>query len=373
MYDYLEFASSVQPAVQRVDSKPTLSSLARFKAEHGMVGLQEISTRNSAFRNFSHDTDGALYSGDERGSQWKFFSTIFTSLSDYKQGFNHAYLLDYPPYSPTTSLIANPANWSTIPNDIPRATRMFGQGTDRSFAINQMPSRGFGGGNYLGTGYGDSGAMTNLTDSNHTCTPEMPHTATPTKRWHLYQRQQTVKLKTSSFDWGVWIRQPKDDPFRTLNMAGAYVFRGVNPGSVGAGSLQEANDVYAVVCKAANHNPSLHTGLVPDSSDPNVVINQGWFNWSGLHHNGNKSGYKYRYNDYCNVRSLEFIDAEDCHTWTHIGGTVDIVNFNPNGVGAGYYENVTLSMFFAENHSNLDGASVNTGSIEFMNPYIIGH
>jgi hypothetical protein len=78
MSEYLEFTSPVQPTVQRVDGIPTLE-----RHEQGL----NLCT-NSDFTS-NNDTDGAIYSGEVRNTEWKMYSPVFISTVDYKQDTNH--------------------------------------------------------------------------------------------------------------------------------------------------------------------------------------------------------------------------------------------------------------------------------------------
>jgi hypothetical protein len=94
MQKYLEFASPVQPTVQRVDGIPTL--------ERHELGANLCTNAN--FKDNNNKTEGSLYSGQDYGTQWKFYSPVFISNQDWKQAFGFTYHLPYPPYSNTTSL-----------------------------------------------------------------------------------------------------------------------------------------------------------------------------------------------------------------------------------------------------------------------------
>lgn len=344
MQDYLEFASSVQPTVQRVDGLPTL--------ERHELGSNLCA--NSDFTN-NNNTDGAIYSGEVRGTQWMMYSPVFVSDSDYKQGFNFQYILPYQPYQNTTSLVGDPSDWNQIPSKQKRGVKMFGLGSDFGLTtLNRDPDRSYT------TGGGET-PIIGITDSSVTISPVS--TWGDVKTWSRYDRFQTVTTTASSITYGAWVRCNPNDLFRALNMGGLYLWQDVSPSLTGARTIK----VSAMVVKRSANNVSLHTGSLPH---PPSGLAQGHFNWSGMNHRYGEQNWqyanvdKYRWNDQSSVDNLDTYDAEDLSTWTRIEQTVAL---SGNGL-----KRVGIAMFFAENCSYLlanDGEV--TGSIEFFSPFVL--
>lgn len=325
MQEYLEFASPVQPTVQRVDGIPTLE-------RHDVNG--NLCT-NSNFKDNNNNTEGSLYSGDDYDTDWKFYSPVFISTTDYKQAFGFTYHLPYPPYLNTTSLVPTPADFADIPN-IPRAYKMYGQGTDFSLAFNQDSDRTY-----------PEPPIVGLTNSSTTISGSTSWRDAGT--WTRYERQQSVTTSSNVVTFGAWVKCNPDDLFRQLNMGGLYLWQDVN--------ANPPTNVYvnAIVVKRASHTPNLRTGTLPTG--------QHHYNWSGLNHSAPLAAIKYRWNDTTNVQSIDYYDAEDTAVWTRIEKTVTLQGSGSRQVG--------LATFFAENCSYLDGGSELSGSIEFYNPFIV--
>lgn len=332
MQEYLEFASPVQPSVQRVDGVPTLE-------RHDVSG--NLCT-NSNFKDNDNNTDGALYSGQDYGTDWKFYSPVFIGGSDvgYKQAFGFTYHLPYPPYLNTTSLVPDPADFADIPN-IPRAYKMYGQGTDFSFPLNQDSDRTY-------VDLDRDTPIVGLTNIYTTISGSTPWRDAGT--WTRYERQQSITTSSNVVTFGAWVKCNPNDLFRQLNMGGLYLWQDTR--------TTPPSYVYvnAIVVKRASHTPNLRTGTLPPG--------QHHYNWSGLNHNApGTSAPKYRFNDTTNVQSIDYYDAEDTAVWTRIEKTVTLQGSGSRQVG--------LATFFAENCSYLDGGSELSGSIEFYNPFIV--
>ena len=326
MHNYVEFASPVQPTVQRVDGIPTLE-------RHDVNG--NLCT-NSNFKDNNNNTEGALYSGDDYDTDWKFYSPVFISTADYKQAFGFTYHLPYPPYLNTTSLVPTPADFADIPN-IPRSYKMYGQGTDFSLAINQDSDRTY-----------EETPIVGLTNSSTTITGSTAWRDAGT--WTRYERQQSITTSSNVVTFGAWVKCNPNDLFRQLNMGGLYLWQDVN--------ATPPTNVYvnAIVVKRASHTPDLATGTLP--------VGQNHYNWSGLNHSAPSiDGNKYRWNDSINVESIDYYDAEDTAVWTRVEKTVTLQGSGSRQVG--------LATFFAENCSYLDGGSELSGSIEFYNPFVV--
>ena len=328
MQKYLEFASPVQPTVQRVDGIPTL--------ERHELGANLCTNAN--FKDNNNNTEGSLYSGQDYNTDWKFYSPVFIGGENvgWKQAFGFTYHLPYPPYLNTTSLVASPADWSNIPT-IPRSYKMYGQGTDFSFAFNQNSDRTY-----------EEPPIVGLTNSSTTISGSTPWRDAGT--WTRYERQQSVATTADVVTFGAWVKCNPNDLFRQLNMGGLYLWQDT--------SANPPTNVYvnAIVVKRASHTPNLRTGTLPTG--------QHHYNWSGLNHSAPSiGGNKYRWNDATNVQSIDYYDAEDTAVWTRIEKTVTLQGTGMKQIG--------LATFFAENCSYLDGGSELSGSIEFYNPYVI--
>jgi hypothetical protein len=328
MRKHLEFASPVQPTVQRVDGIPTL--------ERHELGANLCTNAN--FKDNNNNTEGSLYSGQDYNTDWKFYSPVFIGGENvgWKQAFGFTYHLPYPPYLNTTSLVASPADWSNIPT-IPRSYKMYGQGTDFSFAFNQNSDRTY-----------EEPPIVGLTNSSTTISGSTPWRDAGT--WTRYERQQSVATTADVVTFGAWVKCNPNDLFRQLNMGGLYLWQDI--------SANPPTNVYvnAIVVKRASHTPNLRTGTLPTG--------QHHYNWSGLNHSApSPGGDRYRWNDTTNVQSIDYYDAEDTAVWTRIEKTVTLQGTGMKQIG--------LATFFAENCSYLDGGSELSGSIEFYNPYVI--
>lgn len=337
MRKHLELASPVQPSVQRIDGIPTLESY-----EIGGNLCANSSLTQSSTSSLNNNTDGALYSNDDRGTSWKFYSPVFTSEGDWKQGFGFTYLLPYPPYQNTTSLVGDPSQASSIPYWLHRGVRMYGLGSDFSLASNQNSDRTF-----------EEAPIVGLCNTSTTISGSTSWRDAGT--WTRYDRCQTVTTSSDTITFGAYVRCDPNDALRALNMGGLYLWQDTSASPTGARSIQ----VNAIVIKRAAHSPSLKTGSIPTG--------QGHYNWSGLNHSsadgtlGNTS--KYRWNDFLTVESLDYYDSEDFSNWTRVEKTVTLQGSGSRQVG--------LAMYFAENCSYLDGGGELSGSIDFYNPYII--
>jgi hypothetical protein len=328
MQKYLEFASPVQPTVQRVDGIPTL--------ERHELGANLCTNAN--FKYNLNNTEGSLYSGQDYGTDWKFYSPVFIGGANvgWKQAFGFTYHLPYPPYLNTTSLVPNPIDWPSIPN-ISRSYKMYGQGTDFSEPFNQNSDRTY-----------EETPIVGLTNSSTTISGSTPWRDAGT--WTRYERQQSVATTADVVTFGAWVKCNPNDLFRQLNMGGLYLWQDT--------SANPPTNVYvnAIVVKRASHTPNLRTGTLPTG--------QHHYNWSGLNHSApSPGGDRYRWNDTTNVQSIDYYDAEDTAVWTRVEKTVTLQGTGMKQIG--------LATFFAENCSYLDGGSELSGSIEFYNPYVI--
>jgi hypothetical protein len=337
MQEYLEFASPVQPTVQRVDGIPTLE-------RHDVDG--NLCT-NSNFKDNSNNTEGSLFSGQDYGTQWKFYSPLFISTHDHKQAFGFTYHLPHPPYLNTTSLVASPANFADIP-EIPRSYKMYGQGTDFSLELNQDSDRTY-----------NEPSIVGLTNDSTNITSNTAWRDAGT--WTKYDRQQSVATTADVVKFGAWVKCDPNDLFRQLNMGGLYLWQNTSTASTPGGGTPSNVYVNAIVVKRASHTPNLKTGTV-STLNPN----QGHYNWGGLSHlepTTLSTTTKYRWNDTLTVQGIDYYDAEDASVWTRIEKTVTLQGTGMKQIG--------LATFFAENCSYLDGGSELSGSIEFYNPYVV--
>jgi hypothetical protein len=339
MQKYLEFASPVQPTVQRVDGIPTL--------ERHELGANLCTNAN--FKDNNNNTEGSLYSGQDYGTDWKFYSPVFIGGDNvgWKQAFGFTYHLPYPPYLNTTSLVASPADWSNIPT-IPRSYKMYGQGTDFSFAFNQNPDRTY-----------EEPPIVGLTNNSTNVTSSTAWRDAGT--WTKYDRQQSVATTADVVKFGAWVKCDPNDLFRQLNMGGLYLWQNTSTSPTPGGGTPAIVYVNAMVVKRASHTPNLKTGTVSTGAP-----NQGHYNWGGLSHldpNIINSSTRYRWNDTLTVQGIDYYDAEDTAVWTRIEKTVTLQGTGMKQIG--------LATFFAENCSYLDGGSELSGSIEFYNPYVI--
>lgn len=337
MQEYLEFASPVQPTVQRVDGIPTL--------ERHELGANLCTNAN--FKDNNNNTEGGLYSGQDYGTGWKFYSPLFITTADYKQAFGFTYHLPYPPYLNTTSLVPSPADFADIP-EIPRSYKMYGQGTDFSLALNQDSDRTY-----------EEPPIVGLTNDSTTITGSTAWRDPGT--WTRYERQQSVATTADVVKFGAWVKCDPNDLFRQLNMGGLYLWQNTSTSSTPGGGTPSNVYVNAMVVKRASHTPNLKTGTVSTQAP-----NQGHYNWGGLSHldsNITNVSFRYRWNDVLNVQGIDYYDAEDAAVWTRIEKTVTLQGTGMKQIG--------LATFFAENCSYLDGGSELSGSIEFYNPYII--
>lgn len=332
MHNYLEFASPVQPTVQRVDGIPTLEN---YEQDNNLC-------TNSTFQNHNNDTDGSIYNGIDRDTDWQFYSPVFVSASDYKLGHNFQYILPYPPYNNTTSLVPTPADHADIPNNVKRGVRMFGLGDDFGIALNQDADRT----------YIEPYRETPITGLHDTSTTISSSTAwRDSGTWTRYDRCQMVTTSANTVKFGAYVRCDPNDALRALNMGGLYLWQDT---TVGTG----ARTVYvnAIIAKRAAHTPNLKTGTIP--------AGVGHYHFSGL--NGNDPDQTtniYRWNDYLTVEGIDYYDSEDVATWTKIEKTVTLQGSGTRTLG--------LAMFFAENMSYLNDDGELTGSIDFYNPYVI--
>ena len=339
MYDYLEFASSVQPTVQRVDGTPTLE---RHELGNNLV-------ENEYFYN-QNNTDGGIYSGEGRNTGWKFLSPVFISNVDYKQGFNFQYFLPNPPYSNTTSLVDTPADWDDIPLKLKRGLKMFGLGNVFGLVLNQNSGRSFSEVPIVG--------MTNKTIDSNTAWRDAD-------TWAKYDCCQDITTTADSVTFGAWVRCDPNDALRALNMGGLYLYQDTESNPTG----QRTVFVNSMVVKRAANTPNLKTG--GSSSFPiTSPYSQGHYNWSGLRDNTTDIGtiannLKYRWNDYLTVEGIDYYEAEDMATWTRIEKTVSLQG------ASGSLRRIGLAMFFAENMSYLNNDGELTGSIDFYSPYVI--
>jgi hypothetical protein len=343
MYNPLESASPVQPTVQRVDGVPTLE---RHELGSNLCSNADFTSGN--------DTDGAIYSGEVRSTQWFMYSPVFISPVDYKQGFNFNYILPYQPYQNTTSLVDLPTNWNQIPVGLHRGVKMFGLGNDFSLALNQDANRSYT------TGGGET-PIVGITDNSTTVSSTTSWGDTGT--WTRYDRFQTVTTTADSVTFGAWVRCDPNDALRALNMGGLYLWQDVSTSLTGGRTIE----VSAMVVKRSANTASFRTGSLPH---PQGGEPQGHFNWSGMNHRYGENNWqytntdKYRWNDTCTVDNLDTYDAEDLATWTRIEQTVTLSGSGLKRIG--------VAMFFAENCSYLlanDGEL--TGSIDFYSPYVI--
>lgn len=339
MSEYLEFASPVQPTVQRVDGIPTLE---RHELGNNLV--------ENEYFNVNNDTDGGIYSNEGRNTQWKMLSPVFISAVDYKQGFNFQYLLPNPPYNNTTSLVDTPADWSQIPYKLKRGVKMFGLGNDFGLTLNQNSDRSFSEVPIVG--------MTNKTIDSSTAWRDAD-------TWAKYDMCQDITTTADSVTFGAWVRCDPNDALRALNMGGLYLYQDTQSNPTG----QRTVFVNSMVVKRAANTPNLKTG--GSTSFPvTSPHSQGHYNWSGLRDNTAAIGtianeLKYRWNDNLTVEGIDYYDAEDMATWTRIEKTVSLQG------ASGSLRRVGLAMFFAENMSYLNNDGELTGSIDFYSPYVI--
>lgn len=338
MQEYLEVASPVQPVVQRLDGIPLLEN-------YQMSGnLCTNSTLRQPFDSGSNNnTDGGIYNGIDRGSYWQFYSPVFISDVDYKLGHNFQYILSYPPYLNTTSLVDNPSQASSVSPFLDRGVRMFGLGDDFGLAINQDADR-----TYVEP-FRET-PITGLTNDSTTISSSTPWRDAGT--WTRYDRSQMVTTTANTVKFGAYVRCDPNDALRALNMGGLYLWQDASPSSTGARTIY----VNAMVAKRAAHTPSLRSG----SFAPGV----GHYHWSGL--NGNDPSQTqniYRWNDHLTVEGIDYYDAEDLGNWTRIEKTVTLQGSGTRTLG--------IAMFFAENMSYLNDSGELTGSIDFFNPYVI--
>ena len=335
MSEYLEFTSPVQPTVQRVDGVPTL--------ERHEQGLNLCI--NSDFTS-NNDTDGAIYSGEVRNTEWKMYSPVFVSAVDYKQGFNFQYILPYQPYENTTSLVETPADWQQIPLSQHRGVRMFGLGDDFGLAINQDSDRTFAETPIVGL----HKATTTISSSTPWRDPST---------WVKYDRYQTIRTTADTITFVAWVKCDPNDALRELNMGGLYLWQDTSSSSSGPRTIK----VDAMVIKRAANTPNLHTGT--------LSTGQGHYHFGGMNHLEGEDTWsrsnenKYRWNDYLTVNGIDYYDSEDLATWTRIEKTVTLPG------ASGSLRRLGFAMFFAENCSYLTNDGTLTGSVDFYYPYVL--
>ena len=167
--------------------------------------------------------------------------------------------------------------------------------------------------------------------------------------------------------FGGYVKVPTGDPLRELNFGGFLIKQepidGVKSGYV---------DVVQVKGSDFHQNP---TTIGQDGSYADVTGLRGCYNWG----QGRAAGFSHRVDDGglrdqritegfningCATRLLTSINQDECREWTKISGSF---NLYPGQTG----QTILMSIFYAENHSYLNGDGVKAGSIHIANPFLL--
>ena len=174
--------------------------------------------------------------------------------------------------------------------------------------------------------------------------------------WTKIEWMQGVDIPDSATKatFGAYIRVESDDDFRANNCGGVYTWQDV--------SSTADPEVYvnSIICKRDADTINLVTGT--QSTGLNSLQQ-----WSGMTEvKETIPDYDYpstRKNNITHVQSIDYVNSSDYRQFRRIEKEITLQ--------AGTSRKLGFGMFFAENQANLDGAAVNTGSIDFYNPFVV--
>lgn len=181
-----------------------------------------------------------------------------------------------------------------------------------------------------------------------TNTPSGPTTSSTD--WAKYEIYQTVNIPggSSNINFGCSVRVPKDDEFRSRNFGGIYLF-----------SYDSFANKYYVnfVAICGSDVPSLLGGTSSYTNFQETTSNS-LFMWGGCTSDG-----LVRWSSNLDLKKIEqsYLTTRNYDAWQLLNYTIPV----PPSTTA-----VSLAMYFAENHTYLNGDGVKGGSISFYNPYI---
>ena len=174
--------------------------------------------------------------------------------------------------------------------------------------------------------------------------------------WTKIEWMQGVDIPDSAtkVKFGAYIRVEEDDDFRANNCGGVYIWQDV--------SATSDPEVYvnSIICKRDADTINLVTGT--QSTGFNSTQQ-----WSGMTEvQETIPDYDYpstRKNNITHVQSIDYVNSSNYRQFRRIEKEVTLQTGTSRKLGFG--------MFFAENQANLDGAAVNTGSIDFYNSFVV--
>ena len=263
------------------------------------------------------------YNGQQICNSWKFFSPIFTNTTNYKS------------LAPKYFLKAEEPNYALNPTD-PLQKRIVQMNGVGSTLI------GF---NNLDRSY-PSIPMKQITNT-------VIGTTNPATDWTKYEMIQNVTVPggATSMSFGVMAKVRSSDALRPLNFGGVYVYSGT-------GSTWSVD--HASICGSSV--PSLLGGTSGYTTYTELVgppYQNSLFMWGGI-----DLGTMERWNSTLKLRKRSQELATAYADWKQLNVTVTLPRESPNSGVVGF------AMYFAENHSYLNGDGTPTGSIWFYNPYV---
>jgi hypothetical protein len=271
---------------------------------------------------------GEAFNGDLYFDNWRHLGQLFIHDADFKTYAGTFYLADFPAFKDLGGENLG---------DQPKVISLYGSGSNfpdnTGDKVNTSNNRTYPGVPLCG--FSETAPAGTFPDSGAWCR-------------HEWSQGVAVPDSATKVTFGAYIRTPADDLFRDLNCGGVYIWQDIN-------SAPPTN-VYinAIVVKKPTDTISLVTGT------QSVGLNSQQ-QWSGLE----DSGGALRWNDTVNIQSIDYKSTNDHQQFRKVEKEVTLQSGTGRRIG--------LSMFFGENQGNLDNAEppINTGSIQFYNPFLI--
>lgn len=271
----------------------------------------------------------SAFNGVRYFNNWSTYGQLFVHNADFQTNMGTSYLANFPGFKDLGG--------SDL-DDQPKVIKLFGTGTNfpsnTGDKVNTNNTRTYEGPNLVG--FADSAPASSFPDSGAWCR-------------HEFSQGVAVPDSATKVKFGAYIRTPADDLFRDLNCGGVYIWQDI--------AASPPTNVYinAIVVKKPTDTISLITGT--QSSGINSQQQ-----WSGV---GDENDGTLRWNDVTNIQSIDYKSTSDHQQFRKVEKEVTLQSGTSRRLG--------LAMFFGENQGNLDEAdpAINTGSIQFYNPFLI--
>ena len=266
-------------------------------------------------------------------NKWGHFGQLFTNPGDYASNAATRYLADFPAFKDLGGEDLD---------DQPKALKLFGTGDNftppnSGDKVNNNNSRTYPAQTMVG--FSDSAPAGTYPDNGAWCK-------------HEWSQGVAIPDSATKVTFGAYIRTPADDLFNDLNCGGVYIWQDT------ASSPPSNVYVNAIVVK----KPADTINLVTGAQSAGLNSQQ---QWSGLDDaiSGSPSVYALRWNDTTNIQSIDYKSTSDHQQFRKVEKEVTLQSGTSRRLG--------LAMFFGENQGNLNDDTVNTGSIQFYQPFVI--